>query len=275
MKRPGRVAPVLAGLAIAVPLALPANALSGRMQRLTPVPRPAAKAAGVAFSVDCSHLRHPATRGACGRFIANQQSRVFPSYSAITGIDLKDRCPLITYVIYDEMNFPYGTGVGGASTDCQVEMLSRYTLQRSPNGNFGPYETHELLHHFQMSTPVLASLTQFHPLFEATQAEAERLMGNRLAYRQAIRHMYDEIDRMRGPLERPSEGLDYCAFARTLVSEQLYLGNRHSIYEIYRRLQDAARDEPRVAQAEFDLVLGQLGGAKVADFLKANRCSAP
>jgi hypothetical protein len=66
----------------------------------------------VKFVVDCSHVKDAATRQLCSPFIANQACKVFPAYRKITGIRLEQRCPTITYTIYDKDNFPHAGGAG-------------------------------------------------------------------------------------------------------------------------------------------------------------------
>ena len=60
-------------------------------------------------------------------FAANQACKVFPAYRKITGIKLEQRCPTITYTIYDQDNFPHA----GGATVCD--------LRRTPaRDGFGP-----------------------------------------------------------------------------------------------------------------------------------------
>jgi hypothetical protein len=129
----------------------------------------------VTFKIDCSKLKDPAAKALCKPFIENQACKLFPAYRKITGIKLEDRCRMINYTIYDRDNWPH-SGAGGMSFNCQIDYMAQYAFQNRPKA-LGPYDEHEILHHYRMSHKVLDRLTAAHPLFESSMLEAEREIG--------------------------------------------------------------------------------------------------
>ncbi len=55
--------------------------------------------------------------------------------------------------------------------------MAQYALQPSRHSQLGPYDVHEILHHYQMTSNELAGMTAVHTLFETSMLEAEREVG--------------------------------------------------------------------------------------------------
>jgi hypothetical protein len=223
----------------------------------------------VEFKVDCSHLEDPAARNLCGRFAQNQACKVFPAYRKITGIDVEQLCPTISYTLYDRDNWPYDVA-GGISFRCRINMLAEYALRPNTQSAIGPHEVHEILHQYQMVNKTLDQLTAFHPLFSSSMLEAEREIGESEAYKSGYKRLKQEIQSMQTSLDKGEiTTSDMCRIAQAVIEERLYLQNINNFYRFYRTLANSARRNPA---DEMSAMLNALSGRPVKQFLLAHGC---
>jgi hypothetical protein len=228
----------------------------------------------VKFVVDCTHVKDAATRQLCGPFIANQACKVFPAYRRITGIRLEQRCPTVTYTIYDQDNFPHAGGAGGMSYKCQIDHMAQYALQQWANSRIGPYEVHEILHHYQMTSKELAGMTVAHPLFESSMVEAEGEAGDKAMHDKFLESLKAEIPQLRAKLEKGTvKPTDQCKLARTVIEGELYLENSKNVYKFYGKLASVAPKDPVDREARFNAMLNDIAGGKARDFLTSHGCA--
>jgi len=184
------------------------------------------------FSIDCSHLK-AGDRNTCEAFIENVACRAFPAYEKITQINLEKRCPQLTYTIYTSQNWPHkNKPFGGLSQDCKADYIDENSVNQQwfelPSG---PYDAHEILHHFQMSMGL--ENTYEHPLFASSMAEAMKLIGDKPGFQNAIQGMENDITNF---INHPEKVGGKCKIAQAVVEEGLYLKNNNIIYEIYSDL---------------------------------------
>jgi len=236
---------------------------------------PSQPAIPVKFVVDCSHVKDAATRQLCGPFIANQACKVFPAYRRITGIRLEQRCPTLTYTIYDQDNFPHGGSAGGMSYSCQIDHMAQYALQQWANSTIGPYEVHEILHHYQMTSKELAAMTVAHPLFETSMADAQGEVGDNVLHDRSVARLKNvEVPRLRAALQEGTvKPADQCKAARTIVEGELYLENSRNVHLFYSKLASAAPKNAADREAAFNAMLNDVAGGKAKEFLTAHGCA--
>jgi len=236
---------------------------------------PSQPASPVKFVVDCSHVKDPATRQLCGPFIVNQACKVSPAYRRITGIRLEQRCPTLTYTIYDQDNFPHGGSAGGMSYGCQIDHMARYALQQWANSAIGPYEVHEILHHYQMTSKELAAMTAAHPLFETSMPEAQGEAGDKALHDLSVARLKNvEVPHLRAALQEGTvKPADQCRAVRTIVESELYLENSSNVYLFYSKLAFAAPKNAADREAVFNAMLNDVAGGKAKDFLTAHGCA--
>ena len=90
---------------------------------------PASGKLQVPFQVDCTKVADAAAKAKCRPFAENQACKVFPAYRTITGIQLEDICPVITYASYDTDKWPYQDSKdGGRSDKCGAQILTDFSL---------------------------------------------------------------------------------------------------------------------------------------------------
>lgn len=228
----------------------------------------------VKFVVDCSHVKDAETRQLCAPFIANQACKVFPAYRKITGIRLEQRCPTISYTIYDKDNFPHGGGAGGMSYNCQIDHMAQYALQQWADSKIGPYEDHEILHHYQMTSKELEGMTAAHPLFEPSMAEAQREVGDDVFYNRFLGYLKNEMPQLRAQFQKGTvKPADQCKLARVIIAGELYLEDRQNAYQFYSRLASVAPKDVADRDARFNAMLNDVSGGKAKEFLTSHGCA--
>jgi hypothetical protein len=222
----------------------------------------------VRFSIDCSHIADPEKKRFCRPFIENVACRAFKAYRKITGIKLETRCPLLTYTIYENRDWPHkGVGAGGMSYKCQVNYLAQYSILR--RSDLGPYDVHEILHHYHFGLPPLPNQ---HSLFEPAMLEAMREIGDQRGYNQALERAKASLTWILGkeqgkvpPLPQVS-----CYAAQTAMETSLYVEQSKSVYRFYRELDRRPLD----ANVRLGKLLFETSGRKadVANFLSGHGC---
>jgi len=229
---------------------------------------PGQTAIPVKFVIDCSHVKDAATRQLCAPFIANQACKVLPAYRKITGIRLEQRCPTITYTIYDKDNFPH-SGAGGMSYSCQIDHMAQYALLQWAHSKIGPYEVHEILHHYQMTSRELAAMTAGHVLFRSSMNEAIREVGDSASYDSFLAVWKRDIPQMRARLQ--NEGI--CNLARSVIEGELYLQDSKNVYRFYSKLAPIVPKNPIDREARFNAMLNDVAGGKAKEFLTTYGCA--
>ena len=228
----------------------------------------------VTFVVDCSHVKDAATRQLCAPFATNQACKVFPAYRKITGIRLEQRCSTITYTLYDKNNFPHGGGAGGMSYDCRIDYMAQYALQQSRHSQLGPYDVHEILHHYQMTSNELAGMTAVHTLFETSMLEAEREVSDAVSYDSSRAALKAELPQLRERLKdgkvRPK---DRCRLARTVIEGELYLQDSKNVYRFYGKLASVSPRNSTEREARFNAMLNDVAGGNPKEFLTTHGCA--
>ena len=199
---------------------------------------------------------------------------MFPAYRKITGIRLEERCPTITYTLYDKDNFPHGGGAGGVSYDCRVDYMAQYALQPSRPSQLGPYDVHEILHHYQMTSNELAGMTAVHTLFETSMLDALREIGDSVAYESSLAALKAELPRSR---ERLKDGTvrpkDRCKLARAVIESELYLQDSKNVFRFYGELASVAPRTQAQREAKFNVMLNDVAGANAKRFLTTHGCA--
>jgi hypothetical protein len=226
----------------------------------------------VEFKVDCSYLEDPTTRKLCRPFAENQACKVFPAYRKITGIDVEQLCPTISYTLYDRDNWPHGSAAGGVSLKCRIDQLAEYALRQNANSAIGPHEVHEMLHQYQMVHKTLDQLTALHPLFSSSMLEVERELGESKAFELGYGRLKQDIQRMQTSLDEGTiEAADMCRTAQTVIEEGLYLQDRNNVYQFYRTLANSAGRNPT---DQMSAMLNALSGGAVRESLLAHGCES-
>jgi hypothetical protein len=224
--------------------------------------------------VDCSHVRDDATRQLCAPFATNQACKVFPAYRRITGIRVEQRCSTLMYTLYDTISFPHGGGAGGMSYDCRVDYMAQYALQPSRHSQLGPYDVHEILHQYQMTSNELAGMTAVHPLFEASMLEAEREVGDNVSYESSLAALKTELPQLREQLKDGTVGPeDRCKLARVVIEDELYLQDSKNVYRFYNNLASVVPRNPAEREAKFNSMLNDVSGGNAKKFLIAHGCA--
>jgi hypothetical protein len=225
--------------------------------------------------VDCSHVKGNLNRRLCAPFATNQACKVFPAYRRITGIRLEQRCSTLTYTLYDKNNFPHGGGAGGMSYDCQVDYMAQYALQQSRSSRLGPYDVHEILHHYQMSSNELVGMTAVHTLFVISMLEAEREVGDSVSYETSLASLKAELPRLQEQLDdgtvRPK---DRCGLARAVIEDELYLQDSKNIYRFYNELASVTPRNAAEREAKFNSMLNDVSDGNAKGFLTTHGCAS-
>jgi hypothetical protein len=236
---------------------------------------PGQPAIAMNFVVDCTHVKDVSDRQLCEPFIINQACKVVPAYQKITGVRLDRRCQVLTYTLYDADNFPHPGGPGGLSYRCRIDYMAQHALKPYAGSSVGPYDTHELLHHYQMSIPVLSGITGMHVLFGPSIAEAQALIGDNVTHVKSLGRVRSEPAEMRANLDGGSVGTAFrCRLARNIVESELYAADPKNIYEFYRRLASIVPRNVGDQEAGYDSVLNEVAGGKAKAFLSAHGCTA-
>ena len=263
-----RIFAVAGILAVATPAAL-----GGEVTTVASCPGQAA--IPMKFVVDCSNVKDASDRKLCQPFIANQACKVFPAYRKVTGVGLDQRCPVLTYTIYDHDNFPHSGGAGGLSHDCRVDYIAQYALRPFARSSVGPYDVHEILHHYHMTVPVLTGITGMHVLFGPSMAEAEALIGDNVTHERTLRRIRSEPAELRAHLDsgrvRPAA---QCHVARNIIESELYVADRKNVYEFYRKLASIVPQNAGDHAAAYDSMLNDVAGGKAKAFLSAHGCTS-
>jgi hypothetical protein len=226
----------------------------------------------VKFVIDCSRVKDVATRQLCEPLIANQARKVFPAYRKITGIKLEQRCPILTYTIY-ESNFPHPRG-GGVSYNCQIDYMAREAFLLSANSKIGPYELHEILHHYQFTSKELSGLSGTHVLFTPSIVEAEAEVGDNELHDKSLARIKIESAQLRANLESGKvKPTDRCKVARAIVEEELYLASNQNIYQFYGRLASVVPKDAADSERRYDSMLNAVAGGKAKEFLTTHGCA--
>jgi hypothetical protein len=223
----------------------------------------------VRFSIDCSHIADSQKNRFCRPFIENVACKVFKAYRKITGIKLESRCPRLTYTIYENQgDWPHkGSGAGGLSYKCQVDYMARYSILR--RSELGPYDVHEILHHYHFSLPALPNQ---HSLFEPAMLEAMREIGDQRGYNQALEWAKARLTHVLGKEQKtdsPSSEVS-CYAAQTAMETSLYVEQSQNVYRFYRELDRRPMD----AKVRLGKLLFEVSGrkAEVAGFLSSHGC---
>jgi hypothetical protein len=227
----------------------------------------------ITFSIDCSHVRDPAARLQCAPFIENQACKVFPAYRKITGINLEDHCPTISYTIYDQDQWPFqGGDAGGYAGRCSAKLIADVSVLRK--SALGPFDTHELLHVYQSE---LGAVPSPHILFASSQLEALREIGDKYGFESGFARLKAEAlgpdfertfasDRVK-PDER-------CRFAESNLEARLYISNPKNVYEFWRKLEHGRLRDQADREARFNRMFEQVGGPGAKAFLLGHGCSS-
>jgi hypothetical protein len=225
----------------------------------------------VAFKIDCSNVKDPAQKQLCTPFIQNQGCKVFPAYRKITGIDLEQICPSITYTIYDPDTWPPGEhDAGGLAGFCKVQYLAQYSIAMS--SAIGPYDVHELLHEYQMA---LGALPASHILFGSSMAEAAREIGDAKGYAATIIKLKDDLKNIDAAFEKGTlKAADKCPLAETAMEESLYLQNTNNVFQFYSRLVRSKVAAQADREARFNRMFDAVSGGKAKSTLMARGCAA-
>jgi hypothetical protein len=261
-------------LLLALCVAATASTMARAAEVVTVTTCPSQTTIPVKVVVDCSHVKDDATRRLCVPFAANQACKVFPAYRRITGIRLEQRCSTLTYRLYDKNNFPHGGIAGGMSYDCRVDYMAQYALLPSRHSQLGPYDVHEILHHYQMTSNELAGMTAVHPLFVTSMLEAEREIGDSLSYESSLAALKAELPGLREQLKDGTvKPKDRCALARAVIEDELYLQDRKNVYRFYNELASVAPRNPVEREAKFNAMLNDVSGGNAKEFLTKHGCA--
>jgi hypothetical protein len=236
---------------------------------------PGQPAIAMKFVVDCSHVKDASDRQLCQPFIVNQACKVFPAYQKITGVRLDQRCQVLTYTIYDRDNFPYPGGPGGLSYRCRIDYMAEHALRAFARSSVGPYDSHELLHHYQMTIPVLTDITGMHVLFGPSIAEAQALIGDKATHDTSLGHIRSEPAELRANLAGGKVAPEVrCRLARAVIESELYVADPKNVYEFYRRLASIVPRNVGDHEAGYDSVLNDVAGGRAKAFLSAHGCTS-
>jgi hypothetical protein len=258
----------MAGIVVAT-----SPALGGDVTAVTSCP--GQQAIPMKFVVDCSRVKDAADRQLCEPFIVNQACKIAPAYLKITGVKLDHRCQVLTYTIYDQDNFPHPGGPGGLSYRCRIDYLAEHALRPYARSNVGPYDTHELLHHYQMTIPVLTDITGMHVLFGPSMAEAQGLIGDAVTHERTLGRIRSEPAQWRADLAGGKVGpAARCRAARAIIESELYAADAKNVYEFYRRLASIVPLNIGDRAAGYDAVLDDVAGGKAKAFLSAHGCTS-
>jgi len=225
----------------------------------------------VVFKADCSHVKDPSGKQLCRAFLENQACKVFPAYRKITGINLEERCPVMQYNLYEKENWPYPNlkGEGGLAGKCEITLLSDFSVK--VQSRIGPYDLHELLHEYQA---LIGPFINEHPMFDPSQAEAAREIGDPQgaeAYVNRMRRTLDEISKSSASSTVPSE--KDCARAQIYIEESLYLQDSRVVYAFYHKLGPVPTNKtrPELAARE-NRMLNVVSWDKAKDYLLSHGC---
>ena len=122
--------------------------------------------------IDCSHLKDPQSKAHCEPFITNQACKLYPAYRKITNVVLEKWCKSVKYTIYEPDSWPKQdseAGAGGMTRSCSVDYLAKYSVDSYFRLAGTPYDTHEILHVYQMGIGGISSLQYIHSLFGPSQ----------------------------------------------------------------------------------------------------------
>jgi hypothetical protein len=265
--------PVRIFAAAGIVAAAPSAALGGDVTFVASCP--AQPAIPMKFMVDCSHVKDASDRQLCEPFIVNQACKVFPAYQKITGVRLDHRCQVLTYRIYDQDNFPYPDGSGGLSYRCRIDYMTEHALRPYARSSVGPYDTHEILHHYHMTIPVLTEITGMHVLFGPSMAEVQALIGDNVTHDKTLGRIRSEPAELRAMLGSGKVRPDaQCNVARNIIENELYVADTKNVYEFYRRLVSIVPRNVGDRTAGYDSVLNDVAGGKAKAFLSAYGCKA-
>ncbi|HUJ31512.1 MAG TPA: hypothetical protein VLY23_09550 [Candidatus Acidoferrum sp.] len=224
----------------------------------------------VTFQVDCSHVADPATKQLCKPFAENQACKVFFAYRKITGINLEESCPTVTYTIYDKDKWPHQAGeAGGDSVGCGAELMTDYSVLLK--SQIGPYDVHEMLHVYQ--TP-LGALPYAHILFGPSMTEARREIGDNKGYWDAMTRL--KVDQKNTEMEfqkRTVRPEDQCRDAELYTETSLYLKDPRNVELFYRKLVRGRQRDMADRQARFNRMYDLVSGGTARDFLVSHGCA--
>ncbi|WP_375785809.1 hypothetical protein ACE10Z_41325 [Bradyrhizobium sp. Pha-3] len=134
----------------------------------------------------------------------------------------------------------------------------------------GPHEVHEILHQYQMAQEVLDSITASHPLFSSSMLEAERELGDGVAYESGYERLKQETQRMQAWLNRRTiMTADTCRIAQATIEESLYLQDKNNVYRFYQMLKVEGK---RGSAGRMSEVLAELSGGTTRQFLLGHGC---
>ncbi len=264
--------PLFAVLALSLTAAAAAAGVPGADQ-FTVAACPNAAQIPVTFQIDCSNVASQKLKKLCGVFIQNQACLVSPAYRKITGIKLEDICPSVQYMIYDTDKWPYQGGeAGGMAGKCKIDYMTQYSVAAPAPANIGPYDSHEILHEYQMA---LGALPYAHSLFGPSQAELKRLIGDADGYEQAIGQMKKGIDNARAANwnHTATATMDQCVFVELYLEAHFYVSNNATVYDMYRKLVRSFVRDQGDREARFNRMYVAVSDPRTRDFLVAHGCA--
>jgi hypothetical protein len=144
--------------------------------------------------------------------------------------------------------------------------MLQYALQPSMHSQLGPYDVHEILHHYQMTSNELAGMTAVHPLFETSMLEAKREVGDNVSYESSLAALKAELPRLREQLK------DRCKLARAVIEDALYLQDDKNVYQFYNKLAPVAPRNSSDREAKFNAMLNDVSGGNAKEFLTTHGC---
>jgi len=233
----------------------------------------------IPFEIDCSHLKDAKSKAHCEPFITNQACKLFPAYRKITNVVLEKWCKSVKYTIYDPDGWPKQdaeAGAGGMTRSCSVDYLAKYSVDSYFRLAGAPYDTHEILHVYQMGIGGINSLQYMHILFGPSQVEAMKLIGDATSYRKWISILQGEVNgfdaNYQKQLSKPA--VDRCQLAEVETEESLYLEDNNNVYEMWRKLgPPLPKGNPAERQLRFNRMYDAVSGGKSRQFLLAHGCA--
>jgi len=259
-------------LAIAAAICIAASPPASAEKLLTVDRCPGQASLPVIFQIDCSNVADAKSPERCRGFIENQACRIFPAYRRITGIKLEEICPRIKYTIYDRDKWPGGGEAGGSALKCTVDYLADYSIDVKAPPEIGPYDTHEILHEYQM---VLGALPYAHILFGPSQAQAMREIGDIDAFNRAVAQMKAAVATFESRFAKFSPGapIDKCVLAELQTEATLYLEDNRNVYQFYRKLVRSMAKDQSDREARFNRMYDAVSGGRSRQFLIAHGCA--
>ena len=267
---------LFSSIAVAVMMLLPPGASA--QDQFTVTTCPGGEKVPIPFEIDCSHLKDPQSKAHCEPFIINQACKLYPAYRKITNVVLEKWCKNVKYTIYEPDNWPKQdaeAGAGGMTRSCSVDYKAKYSVDSYFRIAGTPYDTHEILHVYQMGIGGIGSLQYIHSLFGPSQVEAMKLIGDATSFKKWTTILQEEVNAFETTYQKQQSkpATDRCILAQGHIEASLYLEDNNNVYEMWRKL-GPPHPKPTVADrlARFNRMYDAVSGSKERQFLLAHGC---